>query len=196
MNMSISDIGYFSVPCFEDLAQKLEEIFVANYFCKGKSSIEKKAEKIKSFAKAFLINFEDWVMDFRFCDEDFDFIIRFPWCSYDVASKCVILSQKIVILRTPDSDEMICGKIIKKFTKIFWNEYFILPVRDFNIGPIPDKVLYFEKENGEKLIPDWPKQQAAFFYSINHGGDPVSCWFAGEKELLNQGYVFASCLPA
>lgn len=190
MNMIISDVGYFSESILSKEASFLSRIYQALFFCKNKTGLADKACKVEEFVKCFLVcNSSKWIVDLRFCTEEFDFIIRFPWLIMD-HNYNISISEKVLILMSVDSDVKGCQNVVDKFIDVLWKEFCGCGVREHNIGKIPKEILYLER-GGVRYIPRWYIEVRSFLERFRFGCDTFLSWLAAERYFLEQGFQFS-----
>ncbi len=187
--MMIKDMDYFSKNILLKEASFLRRIYAALFFCKNKTAIIDKACEVEEFVKYFLTyNSSKWIADLRFCTEECDFIVRFPWQIID-HNYNLSTSEKVVILMSADSSILACKLIIDKLIDVFWREFCGCGVRECNIGKIPKEILYLER-GGVKYIPRWYIGVRAFLERLKFGCNSLLSWLEAEKYFLDRGFQF------
>jgi len=192
MNMIISDkaTDYFSKKCLIEEAEKIEGIYRAIYFRQRKRAISEIAGEVDGFAKAFIENLRGTLFCLRFCNNDCDFLISFPWACVCRKQK-LTLSERVSISMEEGSDLEVCGIIANNFIDVFWDEFCKLPIRGESISPIPSEIFYLER-NGKKEIPRWYINDGAFLTRHNFRCDSFLSWLAAERWFIEQGFQFHS----
>jgi hypothetical protein len=146
-------------------AKKLEELYCGLHFCRGNRGVLEMAKKLEDFVAYSLADgSRKWIIDLRFCSEDCDFLVRFPWPILDKVYN-LRLTERVLILIANKSCRKHCRKVVNNLADVLWEEYCKLPARDENIGPIPKKIFY-RRIGSKKTVPWWYAPKRAVWEGV------------------------------